>query len=65
MPQRDCVRSARLPISGSVTTSNIRAMSISAAVSASESPKTLVKKKGKAIDIIFHVMPPDAASPRA
>ena len=65
VPQRDCVRSARLPMIGSVTTSNIRAISISAAVSASDRPNTFVKKNGKAIDIIFHVIPPEAASPSA
>jgi hypothetical protein len=50
---------------GSVTTSNRRAISISAAASAKVSPNTFVKNKGKAMDIIFHVMPPAAASPRA
>ena len=62
VPKRLCVRSASEPISGSVTTSNIRAMSISMAVSATVSPKTLVKNNG---DIIFQVMPPAAASPKA
>ena len=53
------------PINGSVTTSNIRASSMSAAASAKERPNTLVKNSGKAMDIIFQVMPPEAASPRA
>ena len=65
VPQRDCVRSAMDPINGSVTTSNIRAISISAAASANVRPNTLVKKSGKAMDIIFQMIPPEAASPRA
>ena len=52
-------------MSGSVTTSNIRATSINAAASANVSPKTWVKNSGKAVDIIFQVMPPEAASPNA
>ena len=65
MPQRDCVRSAMAPIIGSVITSNRRATSIKAAVSATVKPKMLVKNSGKAMDITFQVIPPAAASPRA
>ena len=35
------------------------------AASAKDRPKTLVKNSGKAMDMIFQVMPPEAASPRA
>ena len=65
VPQRDCVRSASEPISGSVTTSKRRATSIRVAVSATVRPKMLVKNSGNAIDITFQVIPPAAASPRA
>ena len=65
VPQRVFVRSAIEPISGSVNTSKIRATNISAAASAKLSPNTWVKNSGNATDIIFQVMPPEAASPRA
>ena len=65
VPNFDRVLSAKAPMRGSVTTSNIRAISINAAVSATVSPNTLVKNNGKAMDMIFQVIPPAAASPSA